>query len=127
MQYFSFKNKKTQRCAASKAQQVCSLIGATPGVIKVPKGAVFIGVNTSEYSSQIYHILILIIPLLYSVHLATGHDFNCLTPWYLSQICDVVGFGIIDTAEILNVYKTNLKKAMTFIQLLHCTKIGLEL
>ena len=32
-------------CATSKAQQVCSLIGTTPGVIKMPKGAVFIRVN----------------------------------------------------------------------------------
>ena len=39
-------------CATSKAQQVCSLIGTTPGVIKMPKGAVFIRVKESDRQEE---------------------------------------------------------------------------
>ena len=34
-----------QECATKRHNRVCSMIGTTPGVIKVPKGAVFIRVK----------------------------------------------------------------------------------
>ena len=43
-------------CATSKAQQVCSLIGTTPGVIKMPKGAVFIRVKLSP--TNVPHLIL---------------------------------------------------------------------